>query len=317
MKVRHCLFLLAMIAAMNVASTAYADGERVPKAVFIGVDGVRPDALIVADTPNIDRLIANGTFDPRCLILGERYQKNDTISGPGWSSIFTGVWADKHGVHDNSFAGRKYDEHPHFFAHIRAADPDAETISLVASWIPIEHHIVSDASVREFFPVGGPGGDRMAREKQANVDLTEKAVQLLTENDPTAVSIYLSQPDIAGHTFGFNAHEPEYLKAIENTDRHVGDIMKAIRSRPAYKQEDWIIVMTTDHGGYETGHGGGHENPEILHGFFLVSGEAVHNRISPQQTYIVDVVPTLLEHLGAIDSEIDGRPIGLRELTTP
>lgn len=61
-------------------------------------------------------------------------------------------------------------------------------------------------------------------------------------------------------------------------------------------------------------HGGGHDDPEILHGFLLVSGESVNNRISPRQTYIVDVVPTVLEHLEiAIDPDLDGQSIGFEK----
>jgi len=39
-------------------------------------------------------------------IVNERHQGSEPSSGPGWSSILTGVWADKHGVDGNSF--RKY-----------------------------------------------------------------------------------------------------------------------------------------------------------------------------------------------------------------
>ena len=78
------------------------------RVLMIGIDGVRPDALAAARTPNLDRLIRTGAFTDTTQILGTRYSKNDTISGPGWSSILTGVWADKHGVHDNEFTGKNY-----------------------------------------------------------------------------------------------------------------------------------------------------------------------------------------------------------------
>ena len=52
--------------------------------------------------------MAEGCYDADCQILGDRYQGNDTISGPGWSSILTGVWADKHGVLDNDFKVKHY-----------------------------------------------------------------------------------------------------------------------------------------------------------------------------------------------------------------
>ncbi|WP_420323158.1 alkaline phosphatase family protein [Kribbella catacumbae] len=32
-------------------------------------------------------------------------------SGPGWSSIASGAWPDKHGMKDNSFSGNRICEH--------------------------------------------------------------------------------------------------------------------------------------------------------------------------------------------------------------
>ena len=87
------------------------------RVLVIGIDGVRPDALQIADTPAIDELISEGAFTNNTKILGDRYRENETISGPGWSSFLTGVWADKHGVNDNTFRGENYDEY-HIFSCI-------------------------------------------------------------------------------------------------------------------------------------------------------------------------------------------------------
>lgn len=53
------------------------------RVLVIGIDGVRPDALRIADTPAIDELISAGAFTNNTKILGERYRENETISGPG------------------------------------------------------------------------------------------------------------------------------------------------------------------------------------------------------------------------------------------
>ena len=81
------------------------------KLLFIGIDGCRPDALTQAQTPNIDELINGGVYinDALCSINGQ-----PTVSGPGWSTMITGVWFDKHGVSDNSFSGSNFDEYPPF-----------------------------------------------------------------------------------------------------------------------------------------------------------------------------------------------------------
>ena len=61
------------------------------RVLVIGIDGTRPDALAAATTPKLDALIADGAFTAYSRILGTRYRKNDTISGPGWSSFLTDV----------------------------------------------------------------------------------------------------------------------------------------------------------------------------------------------------------------------------------
>jgi predicted AlkP superfamily pyrophosphatase or phosphodiesterase len=94
----------------SLVSVSFLSGQN-KKLLFIGIDGCRPDALSQAQTPNMDALINNGLFinDALCSINGQ-----PTVSGPGWSTMITGVWYDKHGVSDNSFSGSNYDEYPPF-----------------------------------------------------------------------------------------------------------------------------------------------------------------------------------------------------------
>src|SRR5262249_2131553 len=108
--------LIGLIA--TVSSAADDTAAKTKKVLFIGIDGCRFDAVKAVDAPNLDRLMAEGCYDADCQILGDRYTGNDTVSGPGWSSILTGVWADKHGVDNNDFKVKHYDQYPHFFARL-------------------------------------------------------------------------------------------------------------------------------------------------------------------------------------------------------
>ncbi|MBX7074938.1 MAG: alkaline phosphatase family protein [Pirellulales bacterium] len=294
-----------LLAAVCFSAAQGADAKR--KVLFIGIDGCRFDTIEAANTPNLDKLMADGCYDSDCLILGERYQKNDTISGPGWSSILTSVWADKHGVHDNSFKGRNYEKFPHLFARLKEARPEARTASVV-TWIPIQQFIVSGADVaRQFIPLDGG----YAKADEAAV---KAAVKLLAEDDPTILFYYIGQVDEAGHKHGFHPTVKEYVAAVEQADKLVGEVVDAMRARKTYADEEWLVLVTSDHGGKGTSHSAGHQVPEILNSFVIVSGEAAQ-RGKIDGAYLVDVPATALAYLGVEPKEewgLDGKPVGLK-----
>ncbi len=94
------------------------------KVLIIGVDGCRPDALLAADASTAGSFVRRGasSFDTQTCRF--------SVSGPGWSSMLTGVWEDKHGVTDNTFAGARYSEYPHFFGRVRQLMPEASSASV-------------------------------------------------------------------------------------------------------------------------------------------------------------------------------------------
>ena len=100
---------------------------------------------------------------------------------------------------------------------------------------------------------------------------------------------YIGQVDETGHKDGFHPTVPQYIKAIENADNYVGMVLDAVKARKTFDQEDWLVLVTADHGGKGTGHGGGHNVPEIRNSFVIVSGPAAKRGPLDQQTYLVDV----------------------------
>lgn len=277
------------------------------RVLFIGIDGCRFDALEKARTPNLDRLRAAGCYSDRTQILGTRYRKSDTVSGPGWSSLLTGVWADKHGVDTNKFENPQYEKYPHFFSRVKQKYPRSITIS-AAAWPPISQQITTAADLNASPGEQGdylPGDYEVAR-------LTSSA---LRRGDPTALFAYFGQVDVNGHNHGFSPEVSEYITAIERVDGLVGAVLKALEARPNYAAENWLVLVSSDHGGFGKGHGNGHSNPEILHSFTIVSGAAAQRGKLNQPTYLVDVPVTALTHLGVeLDPKwgLDGKPVGLR-----
>lgn len=281
-------------------SVANEPHERTRHVLVIGIDGLRPDALERAETPNLDRLRREGMYAPLVSILPAppRRTENDTCSGPSWSTILSGVWSDKHGVLDNKFEGRQFQKYPHFFAHLKTVHPAARTVSLVSSWEKINNFIVSGADRAEHISEhkiekGFEG------EIQRDEGIAGRVAKELAANDPTALFVYFHQVDTDGHLYGFHPSVELYRKAIENVDGCVGIVLDALAKRTNRSNEDWLIVVCTDHGGFGNDHSHGHENPDITNVFLILNGPTmVPGSVHADQAYIADVSVTALDYLG-------------------
>lgn len=302
---------VAVVAAILVAALPAPAAEN--RVLVIGIDGCRPDALQAAATPSLDALVADGIwFDGTDIRQPERQDAANTVSGPGWSNLLTGVWPDKHGIIDNKFTAPNYDAFPHFFQRIKEARPEAFTATF-STWPPIARIITRSADIVENFPKGDP--EDLDGYIAGDIEATAACVSCLNEKNPTCVVLYLGQVDESGHKYGFHPSVPEYTRAIETVDRHIGNVQAAIKKRAADRNENWLTIVCTDHGGAGTDHGGGHDNPEIRRTFLIVSGESARRGRSEEPTWQVDVVPTALRHLGIEprpEWKLDGRPVGLK-----
>jgi len=291
-------------------STLQAQDAVKPHVLVIGIDGLRPDAMQKANTPNIDALIQNGTVSFQCQILGERYRKNDTVTAPGWSSILTGVWADKHGVQDNSFKGKQFDTYPHFFARIKSQFPLLKTASFLD--LPrTNEYIVAHADFQYGYLESVPARSRAGKDAL----IATEASKLIAAKDYQAVFVYFGNCDGVGHKKGFHPSVPQYRDVIHQTDSYIGKLLSAIKSRPNHEDENWLILLTADHGGKGTGHSRGQKVPEILNVPFIVSGGEAKRGALGDKIYIVDIATTALTHLGVTvmpDWKLDGKAVGLK-----
>ncbi|MDH3292685.1 MAG: alkaline phosphatase family protein [Gemmatimonadota bacterium] len=281
-------------------------GEELDKKVLlIGLDGVRVDILAAASTPHLDALMSQGTFSDRART------GDPTVSGPGWSSMLTGVWPAKHGVLGNDFAGNRYERYPDFLTRLEQLDPAYETFAVV-DWPPLgttasNGPLLSGALDRLVVIDGDSLGYRMADSLSAL-----EATGYLRTADPDAAFVYLGDIDVVGHDTG--SLSEAYREAIERADRQVGILVAALAERPRYDREDWLILVSTDHGRTDAGGHGGTSHAERTI-FYLASGPSAATGVPPTAPRIVDVAATALTHLDVtIDPawELDGIAVGLR-----
>lgn len=235
--------------------------------LVIGVDGVRYDTLLGVRTPVLDMIAQEGFL--RAVPV---HPAGPTISGPSWATIVTGVSATVHGIQNNNLAPNRLADNPDF---VHLARLDGRQTFIGADWAPL----VSSESGGPLFADGGFLPDRRERDEpsewhRVDQDVTDRAVGFLTDLDGprgSASFVYLHAVDTAGHRRGVG---DVYREVIEESDRRIGELITAVESRPTRADEDWLIIVVTDHGHRDEG-GHGQDSPEERTAWIAAAGFGV------------------------------------------
>ncbi|WP_162903225.1 alkaline phosphatase family protein [Taibaiella koreensis] len=249
--------ILATLAVVAL-TTQFASASQKKKVMIIGMDGVRSDALQAASTPNIDELIATGFYTYDSWHLGY------TVSGPSWSAMFTGVWHQKNGVTDNSYAGSNFGQYPYYPHRAKEVKPNLYAVQIV-DWAPMSTQVTNEGF-----------DQKIVRTENDVTAVANAAITQLQNANLDAITVYFAKVDNMGHGSGFSPSNPIYMAAIHEVDSAIGRVMAALHARPNYANEDWLVLICTDHGGVGTSHGGNSDNER--HIWWIGSGNNVSRK---------------------------------------
>ena len=285
---KKCICFLSLV--MLIVSCGNLKENKV---LIIGIDGCRPDALLKANTNNIDSLWNNDAFSFNA--------KTDEISSSGicWTGMLTGVWHDKHNVTTNEYENPNIKEFPHFFRRVKQFNPELITYSVV-QWDPI-HKILQD------------GDADVVKSFATDEEVTKEVISNMQENDVDVMFVQFDDVDHAGHAFDFDPSSEKYLKAINIADEQVGRIIQSLKQRNNYKNENWLVIITTDHGGSNYRHGLNIKEHTTI--FYIVSGDRASKGEIEGVVNVTDVCITAMQHLGVPikdEWQLDGKASGLK-----
>ncbi|MFF2792570.1 alkaline phosphatase family protein [Streptomyces sp. NPDC058049] len=292
----------ALATSTSAGAAAAAAAVNTDKVLVIGIDGAVLDRVKAANAPHLNGLMAQGLTARSTLYASPMAA---TSSGPGWSTIATGVWPDKHGVKDNSFTGKNYAAYPDFLTRIENAKPALNTYA-AADWEPITSTdqngpIFSSKVDKRLSLKGDRDGYRTEDPKIAAAAAAE-----LRDQNPDAAFVYLGEIDVAGHSYG--AASQQYLDTVARVDTLVGQLLTAVKNRPTYAQENWKILVTTDHGHTDSGGHGGSTIQE--RGTFVIAkGAGIPAGSVRADVRLADVAATALAQVGVSGSGLDGVPL--------
>jgi hypothetical protein len=278
MKISISAFLVLSVLFFSFTKKPEKYPPGIEHVIVIGVDGLSPDGIKTANTPVIDRMIANGSvkWNVRTVLT--------SASSQNWASMIMGAGPEQHGIIDNDW---EIDDHtlppvvhesdgrfPTIFSILRQNKPNAE-IGAVYHW-------------------GGFG--RLFQKNAVNYDRhfeTEDStatdfIRYIKDKKPTLGFVHFDNVDHAGHHGGHGT--PEYYASVAKTDSLIGKILTGIKD--AGIEESTLVILWADHGGIGFGHGGATPQEAEIAGVFSGKGIKKGYQIE-QQVNTYDLAATI------------------------
>lgn len=246
--------------------------------------------------------------------------ESPTVSAVGYNSLLTGTWSNKHNVWDNSVSHPNYD-YWDIFRIAKTHDPSLQT-AVFSTWLDNRTKLLGDGleaagghKLDYYFDGFEHDTERFPHDLMAQYirDIDEivasEAARYVEIEAPDLSWVYLEYSDDVGHRYGDG---PEMIAAVQFMDAQIGKIWSAVQYRQQMHNEDWMILITTDHGrDADTGkHHGGQTARERL--IWIVTNSKNLNAHFYELPAIVDILPSIARHLrleirADIQGHLDGQ----------
>lgn len=198
---------------------------KIPKVLFLVVDGARGEAVRKAQAPALQMMSDHAIYSWNSI--------SDTLyrDATAWADLLTGVRKEKHGITSTNWQSA----FPVFFKYIKTRMP-AFRIAAFSAADSLGKMLITDADVNSTF---------------GNDDAAVAAALLEELKVDTAGLIFgqFGEVAAAGRAYGYDATVPEYKAAILQVDTYIGNILNALKQRTNYAKEDWLVVVTSGNGG--------------------------------------------------------------------
>lgn len=317
--IRVLLFVLISFFSRNLSLAQ----SKIPKVLFVIVDGISADSKEKIPTPNLDKIAQKSGYT-RAHVGGEKgtYSQTPTISAVGYNSLLTGTWVNKHNVWDNNIKDPNY----HYWTVFRFLKEQypAKRTAIFSSWIDNRTKLLGDGlpqtnqlKVDYFFDgfeldtLHFPHDKEKAYMHKIDEKVVAEAADYIKESAPDLSWVYLEYTDDMGHRYG---DSEQFHKAIGMMDDQMGKLWEAVQYREKKFKEDWQVFITTDHGrDAETGKGHGGQSDRERSTWMVTNARNLNSNFTSNPG-VVAIMPTIARHLNLTFPkdqafEIDGVPL--------
>ncbi|XP_065849875.1 uncharacterized protein [Euphorbia lathyris] len=214
-----------------------------PVVILVSSDGFRFGYQFKTPTPNIHRLINNGTEAETGLI-----PVFPTLTFPNHYSIVTGLYPAYHGIINNYFV----DPNSGDVFTMRSHEPKwwlGEPL-----WETVANHGLKAATYfwpgSEVHKGSWNCPDEYCMFYNGSVPFEERVDKVLSYFDlpnseiPSFMTLYFEDPDHQGHQVG--PDDPQITEAVANIDNMIGRLINGLEKRGMF--EDVNVIMVGDHG---------------------------------------------------------------------
>jgi len=310
-------FLILILTVFLSSHSFVGFGQK--KVVFIILDGIPADVLENTSTPNLDEIAKKGGYS-RAYTGGIKggYSETPTISAVGYNSLLTGTWANKHNVWGNEIKEPNYNYWT-IFRFLKEARTTSN-IAIFSTWQDNRTKLIGEGLaqtgfLKMDFSFDGFELDTLTYPHDSETQYIQKidnlvsyeAAYQLKKSGPDLSWVYLEYTDDMGHRYG---DSPQLSTAVALADEQVGRIYKSIRYREEKFGEDWMIIITTDHGRKAPDgkdHGG--QSDRERETWIVTNAQNPNGYFKNEKPAMVDILPTIARFM-----EIDIPITALREL---
>jgi len=243
----------------------------VPIVVFILIDGLHPEAVMLDRCPNLAVVMARGASTLRATSI------MPSITLPCHMSIFHSVPPTRHGMTTNEWSPMARP----LPGWADVAHASGKRGAFIYNWEPLRNLSRPGSLSFSYFrdTAYTADGDRV---------IAAEAARAIAGDNLDFAFVYFGTVDTAGHVYGWMSDE--YLAQAARVDRELGIVLASL-------PEDSHVLIQADHGGHDRTHGT--DSTEDMTIPWVIAGPGIRrDQTIDAPVSLLDTAPTLARLLG-------------------